>query len=232
MSEYAQMELNPRVAVKSESPLAMTRPSVAQAASQQEARVVVSEKAFLGHLVLRGNADDEAFRAGVERALGLALPLELGPLSIDEARGISIQWMSPDEWLIIVPSGQEFPAEAALRGSLSGHYAVMNTSGGQTVLELSGPCVRELLMKCTPYDVHPRNFPVGKGVTSVFAKSSAVIRRVAEERWELVIRRSFADYLFSWILDAAEEFGVFVASGAAARPASRGEARELATEAR
>jgi len=212
MSDYAQMELNPRVAVKSESPLAMTRPSVVQAASQRDARVVVCEKAFLGHLVLRGNADDEAFRAGVEQALGLALPLELGPLSIDEARGISIQWMSPDEWLIIVPSGQEFAAEAALRGSLSGHHAVMNTSGGQTVLELSGPCVRELLMKCTPYDVHPRNFPVGKGVTSVFAKSSAVIRRVGEERWELVIRRSFADYLFRWILDAAEEFGVFVAS--------------------
>ncbi|MBD5804433.1 Sarcosine oxidase, gamma subunit family [Azoarcus sp. Aa7] len=87
-------------------------------------------------------------------------------------------------------------------------------------------------MKCTPYDVHPRNFPVGKGVTSVFAKSSAVIRRVAEARWELVIRRSFADYLFSWILDAAEEFGVFVAAGEAARPASRGAVRELVAEAR
>ncbi|AKU12024.1 sarcosine oxidase gamma subunit family protein [Azoarcus sp. CIB] len=226
------MELNPRVAVKSESPLAMTRAHVAQAASQQEARVVVCEKAFLGHLVLRGNAGDEAFRNGVERALGLALPLELGPISLDEARGLSIQWMSPDEWLIIVPSGQEFAAEAALRAELSGHYAVMNTSGGQTVLELSGPCVRELLMKCTPYDVHPRNFPVGKGVTSVFAKSSAVIRRVGEARWELVIRRSFADYLYSWILDAAEEFGVFVAAGEAARPAARDAARELATEAR
>ena len=29
--------------------------------------------------------------------------------------------------------------EAALRGQLTGHYAVMNTSGGQTLLELSGP---------------------------------------------------------------------------------------------
>lgn len=232
MSDYAQMELNPRGAVKSESPLAMTRARVAQAASPQEARVVVCEKAFLGHLVLRGNAGDEAFRAGVERALGLALPLEMGPLSLDEARGVSIQWMSPDEWLAIVPAGQEFAAEAALRGQLTGHYAVMNVSGGQTLLELSGPCVRELLMKCTPYDVHPRHFPVGKGVTSVFAKSPAVIRRVGEARWELVIRRSFADYLYSWILDAAEEFGVFVASGEAARPAARDAARELATEAR
>jgi sarcosine oxidase subunit gamma len=137
--------------------------------------------------------------------------------------------MSPDEWLIIVPAGLEFEAEAALRGALSGHFAVMNVSGGQTVLELSGARVRELLMKCTPYDVHPRSFPVGKGITSVFAKSSAVIRHVEEGRWELVIRRSFADYLYRWILDAAEEFGVFVAPAEAVAPSVRSVQRESAT---
>lgn len=70
---------------------------------------------------------------------------------------------------------------------------------------------REVLQKSTPYDVHPSNFPVGKGVSSVFAKAGAVIRRVDEDRWQLVIRRSFGDYLYRWILDASEEFGVFVA---------------------
>nr|MBP6762232.1 sarcosine oxidase subunit gamma [Thauera sp.] len=29
--------------------------------------------------------------------------------------------------------------------------------------------------------------------------------------WELIIRRSFADYLYRWLLDASEEYGVFVA---------------------
>lgn len=232
MSEIAQMELNPRAAVNSESPLAMTRVNVVLAPSMREAGVVVREKPFLGQLVLRGRAADEAFRTGVERALGLALPLALGPIALDEARGVSLQWMSPDEWLLIVPGGLEFDAEAALRRELSGHYAVMNVSGGQTVLELSGPAVRELLMKCTPYDVHPRAFPVGKGVSSVFAKSSAVIRRVGHERWELVIRRSFADYLYRWVLDAAEEFGVFVAPPEAPAATGRDAVRELVAEAR
>jgi len=230
MSEYAQMDLNPRGAVKSESPLAMTRANVVPAASVRDAGVVVREKPFLGHLVLRGRASDAAFRAGVERVLGLALPLEMGPLSLDEARGVSLQWMSPDEWLVIVPAGQEFAAEAALRQELSGHSAVMNVSGGQTVLELAGPKVRELLMKCTPYDVHPRSFAVGKGITSVFAKSTATIRRVDEARWELVIRRSFADYLFCWILDAAEEFGVFVAPAERSPSGERPMVREAAVE--
>lgn len=230
MTEYAQMELNPRSAVKSESPLAMTRPSVAFAPSAREAAVVVREKPFLGHLVLRGNAAEDGFREGVERALGLPLPRALGPIELDEPRGVSLQWMSPDEWLLIVPGGLEFDAEAALRRELTGHYAVMNVSGGQTVLELSGPGVREMLMKCTPYDVHPREFPVRKGVSSVFAKSSAVIRRLGEERWELVIRRSFADYLYRWVLDAAEEFGVFISAPEPATPMQRRVVHEAALE--
>ena len=52
---------------------------------------------------------------------------------------------------------------------------------------------------------------VGKGVSTTLAKSTAVIRRVGEAQWELIIRRSFADYLYRWLLDASEEYGVFVA---------------------
>jgi sarcosine oxidase subunit gamma len=210
MSDLSMFNLNPAALVRSESPLAMSRVTVATLPSAHGAGVVVRERAFLGHLILRGNAADPAFRDGVEKALELPLPLKAGPLSMDEARGTSIQWMSPDEWLVIVPGGREFDAERRLRECLTGHFAVMNVSGAQTVLELAGPAVREVLMKSTPYDVHPRNFPVGKGVSGVFAKSSAVIRRVADERWELVIRRSFADYLYRWVLDASEEFGLHV----------------------
>lgn len=212
MSDLAIFNVNPAARVKSESPLSMSRVIVNTVASPKEAGVVVRERAFLGHLVLRGNAADPAFRAGVEQALGVPLPVKLGPLSIDEAAGVSVQWMSPDEWLMIVPGGREFETEKRLRAVLTGHYAVMNVSGGQTVLELSGPAAREVLMKCTPYDLHPTHFPVGKGVSSTFAKSTAVIRRVAEARWELVVRRSFADYLYRWLLDASEEFGVHVAT--------------------
>lgn len=213
MSKVAVMDVNPARGVASESPLAMSKVKGASAASTHQAGVVVRERAFLGHLILRGDANSPGFREGVERALGLALPQTPCRLEHDEASGASIQWMSPDEWLIIVPGGAEFAIERALRANLEGHFAVINVSGGQTVLELTGPAVRAMLMKCTPYDVHPRAFPVGKGVGTAFAKSTANIRRVAEARWELVIRRSFADYLYRWLLDAGEEFGVCVAAG-------------------
>ncbi len=211
MSDVATFDAHPTVAAQPESPLAISRITVATQGAAQGAGVCVRERAFLGHLILRGNAADEGFRAGVEAALGLPLPLVMGTVSRDDARGVSVQWMSPDEWLVVVPQGEDYAAELRLRQALSGHYAVMQVSGAQTVLELSGPFAHEVLMKSAGYDFHERNFPVGKGVSTTLVKSTAVIRRVGEAQWELIIRRSFADYLYRWLLDASEEYGVLVA---------------------
>lgn len=211
MSEFATFDAHPTAAFRAESPLSICRVTVATQPAAQGAGVVLAERAFLGHLILRGNAADEAFRAGVEAALGVPLPLKVGPVSRDDARGVSVQWMSPDEWLVVVPQGEDHATELRLRQALTGHYAVMQVSGAQTMLELSGPNALEVLKKSAGYDFHPRNFPVGKGISTTFAKSTAVIRRVGEAQWELIIRRSFADYLYRWLLDASEEYGVFVA---------------------
>ena len=170
--------------------------------------VSVREKKMLGHLTLRGDGKDPAFAEGVHKALGLELPVALSLVAKDET---SLQWMGPDEWLLIVPGGQEFAVEQTLRATLAGlHISVVNVSGGQQLLELSGPKVREVLMKSTSYDVHPDNFPVGKAVGTVFAKSQLVIRHTAEDTWELLIRRSFSDYWWLWLQDAAAEYGLSV----------------------
>lgn len=172
--------------------------------------VTLREKKFLGHLTLRGNAHDPAFVSGVQQALGLELPVALTVVASGET---SLQWMGPDEWLLIVPGGEELAAEQKLREALDGqHIQVVNVSGGQTLLELSGPRVREVLMKSTSYDVHPNNFPVGKAVGTVFAKSQLVIRRTGEDTWELLIRRSFSDYWWLWLQDACAENGLSIAS--------------------
>ncbi|NVL29597.1 sarcosine oxidase subunit gamma family protein, partial [Pseudomonas syringae pv. actinidiae] len=141
-------------------------------------------------------------------ALGMELPAALMLVINGES---SLQWLGPDEWLLIVPSGEEFAAEQKLREALAGlHIAIVNVSGGQSILELTGPKVRHVLMKSTSYDVHPDNFPVGKAVGTVFAKSQLVIRRTGEETWELLIRRSFSDYWWLWLQDASAEYGLSI----------------------
>ncbi|WXL26319.1 sarcosine oxidase subunit gamma family protein [Ectopseudomonas mendocina] len=170
--------------------------------------VTLREKKLLGHLVLRGDGKSAEFAGSVHQVLGLELPSALMLVSNGDT---SLQWLAPDEWLLIVPGGSEYETELKLREALNGqHISVVNVSGGQTLVELSGPKVRDVLMKSTSYDVHPLNFPVGKAVGSNFAKSQLVIRRTGEDVWELVVRRSFADYIWLWLQDASAEYGLAI----------------------
>ncbi|WP_020681847.1 sarcosine oxidase subunit gamma [Marinobacterium rhizophilum] len=195
-------------AVRAESPLYNADLATKARQGAKTGGVTLQEHKLLGHLVIRGSQDNAAFLAGAQAVLGFDLPTQ--PLTSAESGALSVRWIAPDEWLLIAPGREAFDLENRLREAMSGHIAIVNVSGGQTVLELSGPDARAVLKKSTPYDVHDSNFPVGKVVTSVFAKSQAVIRRTGEQNWELVIRRSFADYLWLWLQDASAEYGLVV----------------------
>jgi sarcosine oxidase subunit gamma len=200
----------PTTGEKAESPLFHADLGSLVGKGRANPGVILRDKKLLGHLTLRGDRHDAAFAAGVATALGMELP---GPLKVVVSGESSLQWLGPDEFLLIVPTGEELSAEQRLREALVGqHIAVINVSGGQSLLELTGPKVREVLMKSTSYDVHPSNFPVGKAVGTVFAKSQLMIRRTGEETWELVIRRSFSDYWWMWLQDASAEYGLSIAA--------------------
>lgn len=211
--KVATFDTRPDVSIPMESPLsvAFNKVSVSMPPPTlgEDSQVQLEEKAFLGYLILRGSAAvlDDAVR----EVLGFSLPGQPLGLTLDTSGERSVQWLSPDEWLVIVPGGEEFELENRLRETLgAAHFSLINGSAGFTLVELTGEKARELLMKSVTYDVHPHNFPVGKAVSIVFAKSSVILRRPDEERYELVLRRSFADYCYRWLLDAGEEYGVGV----------------------
>ena len=194
--------------VRAESPLYHADLKTVAKKGAQDAGVILQELALLDHLVLRGNVENAAFAAGVESALGMALPVNLQSA---EHEGRVIRWISPDEWLVTMAGGTGFELEQQLRETIGDtHFAIVNVSGGQTVITVEGTDAEEMLKKCTPYDIHISHMPVGKVVTSLFGKSQAVIRRTGEQRFELVIRRSFADYCWLWLQDACAEFGFSV----------------------
>jgi len=192
---------------RAESPLYHVDLATITKDGAEEGGVILQEEALLGHLVVRGNVADETFKSGIQQVLGFEVP---GTLKSRTKDGITMCWISPDEWLVILPNADSFKTEVALREALNGHFAIVNVSGGQTVINLSGDKVREVFKKSTPYDVDDVNFPVGKVVTSVFAKAQAVILRKNETEWNLVVRRSFADYIWLWLQDAAAEYGLVI----------------------
>ena len=172
-----------------------------------DAGVVMKEDKFRGYLNLRGNPSDAAFSDAVEHVLGVALPTQ--PNTSARKGGTVVYWLCPNEWLLIVVSGTQGHVEADLRLAVGDqHIAITDLSSGQTLVNLSGPRLAEVLQKSTVYDCHPDNFPVGKVVQTTFAKTGTTLCKLEDGSMDLVIRRSFADYFFLWLQDASEEYGL------------------------
>ncbi len=167
--------------------------------------ITLLEDSLKGHINIKGNALDDEFQAAVNKAFGVGLPGE--PLSFTSRDKVTIYWLAPDEWLAIVDYSQLATKQHAFLGHYAGHCSVVDVSGGQTLLLLSGDAVQQLLQKACVYDVHPDCFPVGKCVQTNFAKATALIAKRSAQQYELVIRRSFADYIYYWLADAACEYG-------------------------
>jgi sarcosine oxidase subunit gamma len=195
--------------VRRESPLHYAV-AEAKANNHDDAGIVFHEQAHLGHLNLRGNPEDDTFRRGVAEVLGVELPLEPG--SFTRSGENRLYWLGPTEWLAIVAVGTEAEVECQLRQTLTGHFAVVDVSGGQTLISVSGDAVDMLLKKSSGYDFQSRQFTDGRCVQTTFAKASALVSKTADNSFDLVIRRSFSDYLFKWIVDAADEYGLEVKS--------------------
>ena len=159
----------------------------------------LTEEAY-GHLIIRTANTNESVKDAIKKLTGLDFPSRA--LSSVQNEKHILNWVSPDEYLLLVPEKTEFELESKLRAEIEGHFAIVNVTGGQTVLALSGERAETILKKSTSYDVHPDNLPQGKVVTTIFAKSQLLLRRTGKDSFQLVIRRSFSDYLWKWIVDA------------------------------
>ena len=99
------------------------------------------------------------------------------------------------------------------------HVAVTAVGESRTRLRLAGPRARDLLAKGCAVDFHTRIFGgPGTCVQTQLAKSLVVLHLVSEDAaegpvFDIFVLRSFADYLWSWLEDAAGEYGFAVCGG-------------------
>lgn len=163
---------------------------------------LMDEIPFLDLINLRGNPADPAFVQGVQRATGLGLPLQANTANHGDGR--QLLWLGPDEWLLKLPQGQGEAAEDALRQALAGqHFSVVQVGSGYTTLLIEGAGAAALINTGCPLDLHPRSFPSGSLAQSHIAKANVVLLcREAGTRYEVTVRRTFADYLWRWLCEA------------------------------
>ncbi len=165
--------------------------------------VTLGEAPLMDMLNLRGNPADASFGSAVQSVTGLALPLVANTARMGADR--QLLWLGPDEWLLQCPIGQGAALEAALRQALAGqHFSVVSVGHGNTVLRVQGPGAADLLSRGCPLDFHASVFAAGQVAQSHISRANAtIVCKQAGSRYEVIVRRSFADYLFRWLCAAA-----------------------------
>ena len=134
------------------SPLASLADALAEARAGD---AVLVERPARTRLNLRLDPEDSDALTAAGAALGGALPLTPNTAAAT-ARGWTVLWFGPDEWLATGPAAEGAALADALRRSLdSKHHALTDVSAMYATLALSGPRAREVLMKGCRLDLHP-----------------------------------------------------------------------------
>lgn len=148
----------------------------------------------------------DAVRSLVLERYGCDLP-EPGEAQMARERGLI--WSAPGQWLAIAERRDAF---RDLPDILRGVAAVTDQSDGRAVVRVSGREARKVLEKGVAVDLHPRAFRAGQTATTSIAHIGAQLWQLDDgPTYEVAIARSFAGSFWSWLSEAAAEFGYEVA---------------------
>lgn len=111
----------------------------------------VREIGPLGMITLRAKPGTKGLDRAVKAAVGTALPAQR---RIETAGEAACGWMSPDEYLLILPYAGVGGALAALDKALAGqHYLAADVSDARAVFRIEGPKAAQVLAKLCPADL-------------------------------------------------------------------------------
>lgn len=135
--------------------------------------------------------------AALSKALGVTLPKK--PKSSASQGARHALWLGPDEWLIIDEKGD--PADDCA-ASKAAHSAV-DISHRNTAILVSGPAAADAINAGCPQDLSLEAFPVGACSRTVMGKIEVVLYRTADDAFRVECWRSFSEYAFDFLTDAA-----------------------------
>src|SRR5262245_22028952 len=168
--------------------------------------VWANEVPLQGYISLRGNPADAAFQDGAASALGTRLPTK--PCTHTRSGPVKVLWLSPDDWMIVCPRARVAPLLRELGKALAGiRSQLVDNSGVHTEIIVQGRNASDVISHASVYDVH--RLGEGRVVGTTFGRTSVYMYRERDGVC-LLVRRSFADYVWRFLVRAAEpyDFGV------------------------
>lgn len=98
-------------------------------------------------------------------------------------------------------------ARAALAARLKPAAEVVDQSHGRVRIALSGPMATRVLAKGTAADLSLTAFPIDHATTTLIGHIAAHLTRIAEDRFELIVLRGFAESQWEDLDRMSAEFG-------------------------
>ena len=172
--------------------------------------VVIRERESLGLatlLVRQGKAD-----ALVQRVRG-RFQIELPRRPQRRAtQDVAFIGTGPGAWLA-THDRESNGFAGALSEALGDLAALADQTDGYVVLRLSGPHVRDSLVKLVPVDLHPRAFAVDDAVSTIAAHVGITLWRLEDDDagsavFEIAVFRSLATSLWHALTESAAELGI------------------------
>lgn len=104
----------------------------------------------LGMITLRAKPDVAGLAEAIRAAVGTDVPAQRRiAVNGDKVAG----WMSPDEYLLVLPYGETGAALAAIAAALKGqHYLAETVSDARAVFRIEGAKADQVLAKLSPVD--------------------------------------------------------------------------------
>ena len=138
--------------------------------------------------------------ATAKKILGFAPPGK--PKSSATKGSINCLWIGPDEWLVIDADDSGLPAKFAKEGNTK--LSAVEISHRNTAILLEGAKAVDVLNSGCPQDLSSASFPVGACSRTILCKSEIVLYRTGEHAFRVECWRSFSDYVWSFLMDAAK----------------------------
>ncbi|CAB3789464.1 hypothetical protein LMG28614_02893 [Paraburkholderia ultramafica] len=196
-----------KTGVWQESPLVGAGALLKKHQATASAAFRLNERPFLELVTVRGDTRDAAFVSAVQSVIGCRPPEQAN--TVARGNGYDMMWLGPDEWLVRSATAHDAtrtaPLQAKLGAALSGVFAsAVDVGSGYTVLKICGTRTRDVLARGCPLDLHPKLFGAGQCAQSHYFKASMTLLPTGADSFDIVVRRSFADYFVKIMLDAAD----------------------------
>jgi len=184
---------------------AVARTLVLEGKEKKTSRVTIEPAAPAYRVSLRAPAES---LASLSRALGVKPPEQ--PMGSAYAKdgdftgkgGRAALWLGPDEWLVIDTAGNDPMVDCARAKAL---HSAVDISHRHVAISVSGAGAADVLNAGCPRDLSLAAFPAGAAARTVLGKIEIVLLRTGEDAFRVECWRSFSDYAFTFLAEAARD---------------------------